>query len=81
MDALSIKQMIQSMVAPDMPAIVIGIVTGTEPLCITLLNDLNVRLSAVSLVIPSRLKPLALGEQFYMLSTNNNKTYYLLDRV
>lgn len=81
MDATSIKQLIQSMISPEMPAIVTGTVTGTEPLCITLLNDLNVRLSAVSLVIPSRLKPLALGEQFYMLSTNNNKTYYLLDRV
>lgn len=81
MDATSIKQLIQSMISPEMPAIVTGTVTGIEPVCITLLNDLNVRLSAVSLVIPSRLKPLALGEQFYMISTNNNRTYYLLDRV
>lgn len=64
-----------------MPKIVTGAVTETEPLRITLVNDLAVNLSTVSLAIPGRLQPLKSGEQFYMLSTNGGKYYYLLDRV
>lgn len=81
MDVTSIKQLIQQMIRPEMPKITTGVVAETEPLRITMVNDLAVNLSAVSLAIPGRLKPLKTGEQFYMLSTNGGKFYYLLDRV
>lgn len=83
MDATSIKQLIQQLVKGemDMPTIVMGAVTDIDPLRITLVNDLNINLSAISLTIPARLKPINQGEQFYMLATNNGKSYYLLDRV
>lgn len=79
--ATSIKQLIQELVKVQMPTIVIGTVTNTDPVQITLLNDLNVTLSAVSLTIPPRLEPLPVGKQYYLLSTNNNKTYYVLDEI
>lgn len=79
--ATSIKQLIQELVKVQMPTIVIGTVTNTDPVQITLLNDLNVTLSAVSLTIPPRLEPLSVGKQYYLLSTNNNKTYYVLDEI
>lgn len=81
MDATSIKQMIQQMVKPQMPHLVTGVVVDTEPLRVTLLNDLNINLSAISLTIPGRLQPLTKGEQFHMIVFNNGKSYYLLDRV
>lgn len=81
MDATSIKQLIQNMIKPELPSIVIGAVTGTDPLCITLVNDSGVKLSSVSLTIPRRLEPIQKGEQFYMLSISRNKSFYLLDRM
>jgi hypothetical protein len=69
------------MIQPEVPKIVTGTVAEIEPLRITLVNDLAVNLSSVSLAIPGRLQPLKVGEQLYMLSTNNGKYYYVLDRV
>ena len=77
----SIKQLIQELVSVQMPAVIIGTVKSAAPVEITLLNDLNVTLSAVSLTVPERLEPLEVGKQYYLLSTNNNKSYYVLDKV
>ena len=52
MAATSIKQLIQQMVQPYVPKIVIGIVTSEDPLQVTLQNDININLSAISLTIP-----------------------------
>lgn len=85
MDATSIKQLIQGivqqMIRTEVPKIVTGVVMEENPLRIMLVNDIAINLSAISLAIPERLKPLKMGEQFYMLSTNSGKYYYLLDRV
>lgn len=81
MDATSIKQLIQQMIKPQIPSIVVGVVVETEPLRVTLPNDISISLSAISLTIPDRLQPLNKGDQFYMLVYNNGKAYYLLDRV
>lgn len=78
--ATSIKQIIQEMSSAQMPRVILGTVIDTEPIKINLLNDPNVTLTEVSLTIPQRLSPLAKGKQYYLLSTDNNKTYYVLDR-
>ena len=52
MAATSIKQLIQQMIQPYVPKIVIGIVTSEDPLQVTLQNDININLSAISLTIP-----------------------------
>lgn len=81
MSATSIKGMIQCLVRNDMPNIVIGTVTQTSPVRVTLKNDLALNLSAVSLTIPGRLKPVAEGKQYYMLSFDSGNSWYLLDEV
>lgn len=81
MDATSIKQLIQQMIKPQIPSLVTGVVIETDPLRITLLNDININLSAISLTIPGRLQPLNKGDQFHMIVYNNGKSYYLLDRM
>lgn len=81
MEATSIKQMIQQMVRPYIPKIVIGIVTSKNPLQVTLQNDMHISLSAISLTVPGRLEPLNTGEHFYMFAFNNGKSYYMMDRV
>ena len=75
------SQLIQQMVQPYVPKIVIGIVTSEDPLQVTLQNDININLSAISLTIPDRLKPINVGEYFYMFAFNNGKSYYMMDRV
>ena len=79
--ATSIKEMIQGIAMKNMPNIVIGAVTQLAPLRVTLLNDLAVNLSASSLTIPKRLKPLVLGRQYYMLSFDMGNSWYMLDEV
>ena len=81
MQNTSIKGMIQGLAQHDMPNIVIGTVTQTSPLRITLKNDLGINLSAVSVTIPGRLKPVTLNTQYYMLSFDKGNSYYLLDEV
>lgn len=81
MAATSIKQLIQQMVQPYVPKMVIGAVASVDPLQVTLQNDININLSAISLTVPDRLKPLDVGEHFYMFAFNNGKSYYMMDRV
>lgn len=81
MAATSIKQLIQQMVQPYAPKMVIGAVTSVDPLQVTLQNDINISLSAISLTVPDRLEPLNAGEHFYMFAFNNGKSYYMMDRV
>lgn len=77
----SIKGMIQGLAQQTMPNILIGTVTRESPLRVTLRNDLAVNLSAASLTIPRRLKPLGLNRQYYMLSFDKGNSWYLLDEV
>lgn len=77
----SIKAMIQVISQKGMPGIVEGTVTSAEPVTITLNDDLKINLSAASLIIPESRKPLRKGETFYLLALNNNKIYYVLDRM
>ena len=81
MEATSIKQLIQQMVQPYVPKMVIGAVTCIDPLQVTLQNDIYINLSAISLTVPGRLEPLNVGEHFYMFAFNNGKSYYMMDRV
>ena len=69
------------MVQPYVPKMVIGAVTSVDPLQVTLQNDININLSAISLTVPDRLIPLDVGELIYMCSFNNGKSYYMMDRV
>ena len=71
--ATSIKEIIQGLAQKNMPNIVIGTVTQV--------NDLAVNLSAASLTIPKRLKPLVLENQYYMLSFDMGNSWYMLDEV
>lgn len=83
--ATGIKTLIQEVAQPlldaQIPVIVKGVVKSTSPLSIGVVNDMKINLSSVSLTIPSRLQPIKNGDQFYMISTNKNQMYYLLDRV
>ena len=63
-----------------MPGITTGKVTQEEPVTVTLEDDQKVTLSASSLIIPSAKAPLLKGEELYLLSVNNNKLFYVLDR-
>jgi len=77
----SLKELIQKCVRAEMPSIVIGYVTAEEPIRITLLDDAKINLSERSLQVPAGKLPLKCGEKVYLLSTNSNKMYYVLDRV
>ena len=79
--ANSIKELIQGLSNVNQPTILIGTVTDTAPLRVTLLNDLAVNLSAASLTIPGRLRPVSEGAQYYMLSYDSGHSWYLLDEV
>lgn len=78
--ATSIKELIQQLTSVYQPTVVVGIVTQTEPLQITLKNALGVNLPAEALSIPSRLRPLSVGDSFFMLPYDSGNQYYLLDR-
>lgn len=77
----SIKGMIQKLAQQSMPNIMIGVVTQTDPIRVTLLNDMAVNLSAASLTIPGRLQPLVLEQQYYLLSFDKGNSWYILDEV
>ena len=81
MNATSIKQLIQQIVQPQMPTVVEGVVLSTEPLRITMLNEMKVTVHSVSLTVPSCLQPLAVGDRLYLLTFGNGKMNYVLDRV
>lgn len=79
--ATSIKEMIQTLQQKDMPSVVIGTVTQETPVRVTLKNDLAVNLSAASLTVPGRLKPLSLNTSYYLLSFDRGGSWYVLDEV
>lgn len=77
----SIKQLIQEIANKSQPEIIIGVVTETNPLKIVQKDDIGVRLSRVSLIIPSGKPELSVGEEWYLLAVSNKKVFYLLDKV
>lgn len=79
--ATSIKEIIQTLQQKEAQGIVIGTVTQTSPLRVTLKNDLAINLSAASLTIPGRLKPLVLNTSYYLLSFDRGNSWYVLDEV
>lgn len=81
MQGNSIRQLIQEIAGQNMPEIIIGVVTSTDPLKITQKDDIGVRLSRVSLIIPSGKPELELGDEWYLLAVSNKKVFYLLDKV
>lgn len=79
--AHSIKQLIQEIADKSQPEIIIGVVTETNPLKIIQKDDIGVRLSRVSLIIPSEKPALEVGDEWYLLAVSNKKVFYLLDKV
>lgn len=77
----SIKELIQKCAQAQMPNLEIGVVTNAEPVRVTLEDDAKINLSMASLVLPSGKAPLIKGERLYLLSMNQGKIYYVLDRV
>lgn len=97
----SLKEAIQKCGQSGMPELGVAVVTKMNPLQMALKNDNKIQLSAVSLVIPDRIKnrlicsghhvdcvngcdactprPMRIGDEFYVLSLNNGKLYYVLD--
>lgn len=79
--AKNLTEIIREICERSMPNIVTGEVLEVEPLRIMLTDDMNIRLSSQSLIIPSGKLPLVEGERLYLLAVNRNKIYYVLDRV
>ena len=79
--AKNITEIIREICERSMPNIVTGVVSEVVPLRIMLVDDMNIQLSAQSLIVPSDRLPLKIGEQLYLLAVNRNKIYYILDRV
>lgn len=77
----SIKELIQKCVQTQMPNLEIGVVMNDEPVRVTLEDDAKINLSMASLVVPSGKAPLKTGDRIYLLSMNQGKMYYVLDRV
>lgn len=77
----NISEIFREIAEKSMPSIVMGVVTEANPIRVVLTDDSNIRLSAQSLIIPSGKVPLEVGDEIYMLATNRNKIYYVLDRV
>lgn len=97
----SLKEVIQRCGQTGMPELGVAVITNMNPLQMVLKNDSKIQLSAVSLVIPDRIKnrlicsghhvdcvngcdactprPMRIGDEFYVLSLNNGKLYYVLD--
>ena len=78
----SIKQLIQQMVEPYIPRIVIGVVRSLVPIEIIVEDDIGILLHDVSLIIPSRVwEDMSEGDEVYMLSVARGKIHYVLDIV
>lgn len=77
----SIKEMVQAICSAGMPRIVKGLVTSESPVKIAVNGDFKAILSEASLTVPKGKRPLKTGEWLYLLSYNNNKLYYVLDKV
>lgn len=79
--AKNITEIIRQICERCMPNVVTGVVTETEPLRIMLVDDMSILLSAQSLIVSSEILPLEKGEELYLLATNNNKIYYVMNRI
>lgn len=77
----NITEIFREIAEKSMPNIVSGIVIEENPIRVMLADDNNIRLSSQSLIVPSDKAPLKQGEEIYMLAVNQNKIYYVLDRV
>lgn len=77
----NITEIFREIAEKEMPSIVMGVVTEANPIRVVLADDTNIRLSAQSLIVSSDKVPLEVGDEIYMLATNRNKIYYVLDRV
>lgn len=77
--SVSLKQLIQQMM-PRGNEIILGIVISENPLTVQAVNDEKLTITPV---ISKRFydEPLKIGEHVYMLSFNNNKKYFVLDRA
>lgn len=77
--SVSLKQMIQQMM-PKGNSIIVGMVVSENPLIVQAVNDVELK---VTPVISQRFyeEPLQVGEHVHLLSFNNNKQYYVLDRA
>lgn len=80
-DCTSIKQLVQRLM-PRQNEIVIGKVVQSNPLHVQILNDDKLILSK-GLVIPERIlaENLVAGEYVHILTFNNGKKYYVLDKA
>lgn len=79
--AENITEIIRKITEPNMPHIVTGYITKTDPLEVTLMDDKNISLSEQSIIIPSGKRPLEVGDQWYLLAVSRNKIYYFLDKI
>jgi len=77
----NITEIIRKIAEQSMPHIVVGYVLKTDPLEVTLMDDVNISLSKQSVIIPSGKLPLKEGDKWYLLSVNRNKIYYFLDKI
>lgn len=75
----SIKQLIRQ-IAPKGNEIIVGRVISENPLIIQAVNDEKLPIKPI---VPKRFydQPPRVGEYVHLLSFNNNKQYYLLDRA
>ncbi|MBQ8913917.1 MAG: hypothetical protein IJ054_07740 [Lachnospiraceae bacterium] len=60
-----------------------GNVISSNPLKITLVNDTKISLSSVNLAVPKRIRNEGLnsGEKVFLMSYNNGKKFYILDKA
>ena len=75
----SIKGAIQEIIGSDTDLIQ-GTVISVSPMKVQAAGDSKLIVSAMSLVVPSRLS-LGLGDSVHMLVLNKGKKFYVLDRV
>ena len=77
--ATSLKQLIQQMM-PKGNEIIVGLVISENPLIIQAVNDEKLKTTPI---ISKKFydEPLKIGEYVHLLSFNNDKQYYVLDRA
>ncbi len=81
MRPVSIKGQIQEIAGKGMPTVVVGNVESQAPIKIILKDDIGIQLTESSLLIPQRILPLEKGEDLFLLAVNDQKVYYVLDKV
>ena len=77
--AVSLKQLIQQLM-PKGNEVIIGLVVSENPLIIQAVNDEKLKISPI---ISKKFydEPLKISEYVHMLSFNNDKQYFVLDRA